>query len=139
MISQFKIDRLIDAKRIGSSNADACAFASIHERTFYLWLKRGKAAKKGKYFEFVERLKKAESQAVVASLATIQQAAKKGTWQAAAWFLERTRPHQYSLRPERFEAEALKMREQNTPVTDAEFERLDVDAQIDTLQRELLK
>jgi hypothetical protein len=44
---------------------------------------------KKEYREFRESIKRAEAQAEVVSVARIRQAANEGTWQAAAWYLER--------------------------------------------------
>ena len=45
--------------------------------------------------EFREAIKDAEGRAVVKWLAKIEQAATEGTWQAAAWKLERRYPHDF--------------------------------------------
>lgn len=50
------------------------------------------------YVEFAEAVEKARAEAVVFNLALIRQAAQGGSWQAAAWYLERTRPEQYGRR-----------------------------------------
>ncbi len=100
-----QLSKIIQAKRVGACNADACTFAGVPQSTFYQWVKIGKKAKQGKHFDFVQRLQAAEASAVVASLVTIQQVSKSGTWQAAAWFLERTRPYQYGMHAARFARE----------------------------------
>jgi hypothetical protein len=41
------------------------------------------------FFEFCEAVKKAEAEAEAAAVVQIKTAASNGTWQAAAWFLER--------------------------------------------------
>jgi hypothetical protein len=41
------------------------------------------------FFEFCEAVKKAEAEAEAAAVVQIKAAASSGTWQAAAWFLER--------------------------------------------------
>jgi hypothetical protein len=99
------VRRFLDAKRIGANNLDACAHAGMSKSALYLWLSKGRAATRGKYFDFLQEYKKAESQVVVTSLATIIKASRLGTWQAAAWILERTRPHHYSLHAARFAKE----------------------------------
>jgi len=71
----------------------------IPEATYYNWLKQaeiaeskaGKLTKKEEVFiEFLESIKKAVQKARQVNLAVIHKAAQDGSWQAAAWFLERT-------------------------------------------------
>lgn len=81
------VKRLTDAIRLGATYELACGYAGIGVSTFYDWLQ----AKP----EFSEAIKEAEGGAAVGWLARIEQAAKDGTWQAAAWKLERRYPEQY--------------------------------------------
>lgn len=50
------------------------------------------------FLELVERVERAEADAHARNVAVIQRAAQAGTWQAAAWFLERRYPEQYARR-----------------------------------------
>jgi hypothetical protein len=72
----------------------AADFAGIGEATLQTWL----ASKLPKFREFQEAVKAATSRGDVGSLAVIQQAAKAGQWQAAAWLLERRHPAEYGRR-----------------------------------------
>jgi hypothetical protein len=47
---------------------------------------------------FSDAIKKAESEAEVRMVAHVLKAATDGTWQAAAWWLERRRPTDYGRR-----------------------------------------
>lgn len=87
--------RLLQAIRLGCTYDKACAFAGISYQTLRNWIKRGEQSTKGQYFDFVDELKKAEASAVVGWLAHIEKAAKDGTWQAAAWKLERRYPREW--------------------------------------------
>ena len=87
--------RLLQAIRLGCTYDKACSFAGISYQTLRNWIKRGEQATKGQYFDFVDELKKAEASAVVGWLAHIEKAAKEGTWQAAAWKLERRYPREW--------------------------------------------
>ena len=61
----------------------------ISETTFYRWKERGERAKSGIYRKFWESVKRAEAEAEQKYLGVIKDAANDGTWQAAAWYLER--------------------------------------------------
>jgi hypothetical protein len=50
------------------------------------------------FADFLEGIERAEADAHARNLMLIQQAATGGTWQAAAWFLERRYPEQYARR-----------------------------------------
>ena len=75
---------------------DACGIA---ESSFYTWLQRGErdleAGKNTAYSEFLKDIKKAEAQDKLKRLAIIRKAAQDGTWQAAAWELERRYRDEY--------------------------------------------
>lgn len=88
-------ERIIQAVRAGLTHERAAAAAGIDERTFYNWMKRGESSTRGIFFQFFQDIKKAEAEGELALVARIQRAASEGTWQAAAWLLERsprTRP-----------------------------------------------
>lgn len=81
------VKRFTDALRVGSTYKLACDYAGITEETLSQWRK--------KYPEFSEALKEAEGGAAIKWLALIDKAAQDGTWQAAAWKLERRYPESY--------------------------------------------
>ena len=82
--------------RNGLSYDRAAQLAGIHPRTFYLWKRKGREGKAPIYVQFVQELKKAEVEGEAAALNEIIKAAKDGTWQAAAWLLERRFPQRWS-------------------------------------------
>jgi len=82
--------RLLEALRAGNTRKHACAYASITDDTFANWQRR--------YSDFSDAVKKAEGDAIVRNVATIMRAAQDGTWQAAAWWLERRYPDDYARR-----------------------------------------
>lgn len=96
-----KVERLITALAAGHFVQEACQYAPISEQTYYRWLREGAAidvrAAAGETItsdeeairELCEAIKKAEISGQNAALDTIREAIKDGTWQAAAWFLER--------------------------------------------------
>lgn len=75
---------------------DACG---ICESTFYAWLRQGEAdleaGKKNRFTQFLQSVKKAETKDKLSRLKVIRDAANNGTWQAAAWELERRYREEY--------------------------------------------
>jgi hypothetical protein len=79
--------KITDALQLGATYEHACNYAGIAYNTFNEWMKHKP--------DFNEIVKEAEGKATVGWLARIEQAAKDGAWQAAAWKLERRYPHDY--------------------------------------------
>ena len=75
--------------KLGSTIEYSAKMAGIGVSTVYRWLESGRNARSPTYVEFWEAYQKAEGEALARSLACIQQAAKAGSWQAAAWLCER--------------------------------------------------
>jgi len=80
-------EQIIKIIKAGNYIKTACEAVGIDESTFYKWGKRA-GKKEEPYFQFFQSVKRAESEAIIRNVITIQNAAKK-SWQAAAWFLER--------------------------------------------------
>lgn len=99
-------DAIVEALRRGLYVEDAAALVGIHRSTAFDWLARGEewlAVEDEKipdaerpYADFAVAVETARSEAVEVALGSIRRAADEGQWQAAAWFLERTRPGRYS-------------------------------------------
>jgi hypothetical protein len=81
------VEQLIKYIKAGNYIKTACEAVGIDESTFYKWGKRAEK-KEEPYFQFFQSIKRAESEAIIRNVITIQSAAKR-KWQAAAWFLER--------------------------------------------------
>ena len=77
------------ALRAGATREMAARSAGIHPSTMFAWLAKGRAATRGAYHEFQEEVKRAEARNGIEALVVVRQAAKDGSWQAAAWLLER--------------------------------------------------
>jgi hypothetical protein len=100
-------DRIVSAVKGGSYLDDAAAYAGISERTLYLWLARGREAEQALeegqpltddealLLQFSQAIQKARADAVIRNVTLIQNAAQQGSWQAAAWYLERTNPRKW--------------------------------------------
>lgn len=126
-----KVQLLLSALRAGNYFEHSCAYAGLAPSTVYRWLERGKIEaanqEQGKepdpleqpYLELCDTIEKARADAVVANVAIIQNAARNGTWQAAAWWLERTMPAQFGRQ---IKAEVT-THEQSSDV-DADIERI---------------
>ena len=82
-------ETILKALQIGATYKDAAEAAGVDYDTYNEWIKAGKAAKSGKFFEFSELVKRTEAQARLNYLSTIAQAAAKGDWKAAEAFLKR--------------------------------------------------
>jgi len=82
----------------GNTFERACRLSNISESIFYDWKAKGEKEKQGKYLDFLEAVKKAGEEFKQTNIDIIQQAAKDGTWQAAAWLLERKHPEEFGRR-----------------------------------------
>lgn len=110
--------RVIEALTAGAFLDDACLYAGISRTAAYEAINKGKDSRalleehdktpadltenQRAYLDFADAVQRARATVAVQSLAVIRQAAAKGTWQAAAWYLERTMPQKYGRynRPE---------------------------------------
>lgn len=86
---------LLKLLRSGVPVTHACAAVGVSDVTFYKWIKNGKEGKTGQYVEFYNDVQKAKADAVTRNVALIQKAAQGGTWQAAAWYLERCHANEF--------------------------------------------
>ena len=89
--------RIVTYIQAGAYVETSAAAAGICKDTFYDWLKRG-AAGEEPFKCFSDAVEKAAAEAEVRDLAVIDKAARGGTWQAAAWKLERRNPKAWGRR-----------------------------------------
>jgi hypothetical protein len=82
---------IIESVRSGAFQATAAEAAGIDESTLTRWKQRDSA--------FALAIEKASADAEVESLSAIREAGRT-SWQAHAWFLERTKRDKYALRTE---------------------------------------
>jgi hypothetical protein len=104
------VKRIEDAIRVGNYVEDACEYAGLSRHTLYSWLRRGQAEMdrindgqdpdpaEAIYLTILTTIEKARAEAVVRNVTLIQNAARDGSWQAAAWWLERTRSAHFGRR-----------------------------------------
>lgn len=89
-------ERILQAVQAGNYLETAAQFAGIDGSTMRRWLQKGEGEGAPEpYRTFYTALKSARASAEVRSVALIQTAASNGTWQAAAWYLERSYPDRW--------------------------------------------
>ena len=115
-----------DAARLaegGLKNVDICKALGIHQSTLYAWLKNEENPLSR---ELYEELEKARAKRKAFMIETITKAARDGTWQAAAWWLERCYPEEFA-KPDRYHDqgvdEAVKAVRELTETIRAQAER----------------
>lgn len=102
---------IVEAIGAGCPKYFACQKADIDYSNFRRWMIRGKAEQDDEaspYRAFRAAVKRAEAEAVARNAELIQHVASDGTWQAAAWWLERRYPHLFGAN--RHELAELKRR-----------------------------
>lgn len=95
----FVKEDFIKLIKLGVPIRYACDGVGISEATYYQWMEWGKKNKSEQFVLFYRDVKRARADALKRNVAIVQKAAAK-TWQAAAWFLERSFPEQFG-RPNR--------------------------------------
>jgi len=88
--SDARVEVLVSALRAGNTRRAATAYAEVSAETFYRWLNED--------VKFRDAVEKAEADAEARAVAIVIRAAQGGTWQAAAWWLERRKSADYALR-----------------------------------------
>jgi hypothetical protein len=101
-------DKLLLGIKSGTDLETSCHYAGLSVTEVYRMLERGKTESEKvsagttptesekECFDLWESLKTARAEAIVRNVAVIQTAASGGSWQAAAWWLERQAPEQFS-------------------------------------------
>jgi hypothetical protein len=89
--------RIVAAIGAGNYAEPAARSAGISPATYYRWLKRGEKASEGIYRDFLDQVRRAESEAEVHAVAVIRKA-MPGDWRAAAHYLERRYPDRWRRR-----------------------------------------
>lgn len=109
-VNDERVKVLINSLKNGAYVETACAYSGIGTSSVYRWIERGKAEderlqngdtpnpEETPYWEIWDAIEKARSEAMLRNITLIQTAAQSGSWQAAAWFLERTNPKLYGRR-----------------------------------------
>ncbi len=79
-----RVARICEALRAGTTHRTAAACGGVSRDTFYHWLKTRP--------DFAAQVATAEAACAVAMVRVIYEAAQRGEWRAALWWLERRRP-----------------------------------------------
>jgi len=82
-------EEVCKALKAGMYMETAAAYAGIDKDTLYDWLKKGARGESPEHAKFSDAVKRAVAEAELTDLLMIKKAASEGTWQAAAWRLER--------------------------------------------------
>jgi hypothetical protein len=106
-ISKEISDAIVENLRLGNYIEHASAACGINKSTLYLWLERGRKEQEKIdaglpanpdeqiFMEFSNAVEKAKAQSEVRDVTLIEKAATDGSWQAAAWKLERKFPQKW--------------------------------------------
>jgi hypothetical protein len=108
--------RLLDALALGATIRLAAAACGVSEDTLARWRKANPALQAD--------MDAAEAQGAVQALSVIKQAAASGTWQAAAWLLERRYPLEFGRTTPQAREDVTQGQAQSDPVADARLARI---------------
>jgi transposase-like protein len=98
---------IVEAVSRGATRDVAAEAAGVSPSTLYRWLREAAdveeragvlSSSERALVEFLESVKKATAAVEVEALDVIRSAAEGGTWQAAAWLLERRHPERWGRR-----------------------------------------
>lgn len=78
----------------GNTRECAAGLAGVGAATLYSWLAQGRKVGRGRFWEFLEAVKKAEAEAEARCVRVVREAMPE-SWQAAAWWLERRRKKRF--------------------------------------------
>jgi hypothetical protein len=87
--------KIVSVIRLGHYIETAAAYAGVSKQTLYNWMRQGAREDTGIYRDFHDQVTMALAEAEIRDLAYIEKAAKKGSWQAAAWKLSRRFPKRW--------------------------------------------
>ena len=98
-LTEHRQERIYTALREGNYFSTACEAAGVGESTAREWVARGEGRSvrpaSAPYAAFAAGVKKARAEAEARALGQVRQAAADGTWQEAAWYLERAHPERW--------------------------------------------
>lgn len=107
LLDEDRLERISNALRDGASIEHASRAAGIHRATYHNWVERGRNERDRRgaglpadenetpFLDFLDTIEKAQAEAAVNFIGEIASHARNGTWQAAAWILERKYPREW--------------------------------------------
>jgi hypothetical protein len=107
LLDDDRLEAITNALRNGAYIDHAAQAAGISTRTYHGWMERGRTERdrinaglasdpdEAPFVQFLHSVERAQSEAAVDLLGEIANHARNGTWQAAAWILERKFPRQW--------------------------------------------
>jgi transposase-like protein len=107
LLDEQRLEAITNALRNGAYIDHAAQAAGVSTRTYHGWMERGRAERdrinaglapdpdEAPFMQFLHSVERAQSEAAVDLLGEIANHARNGTWQAAAWILERKFPRQW--------------------------------------------
>lgn len=134
---------LVEALLAGSYTEDAIVYAGISRATFYRWMHTGRetaehllidpewepSSHEAACMELMDAVEHSRAASTVQAIGIIRRAAREGTWQAAAWWLERTQPRKFGARREEDTGPAVGGGEVHVSLEELEQAVLAVEAQ----------
>lgn len=101
-LTKEDVAKAAEMKRSGCLDKDIAAYIGVRPETFSRWINNPKSENQN---QLAQALKRVETEYKANLLKIIYNAGVGGTWQAAAWLLERKYPHEYA-RQDRIKADA---------------------------------
>lgn len=102
---QDRIDRFLGFLNLGMYINQACDLVGWSESVYHKWRKIGEEAqdieqsnrddRQQQAVEFVESVKRARAEAEAYHIRNLRRASDDGSWQASAWWLERSFPERW--------------------------------------------
>ena len=96
--SPAAVETIAHAIELGAPRKHAAACAGVSYETVRRWMRAGEQDEDSPQGELVRRVDLARGALAMRCLQAIHTAAEDGTWQAAAWVLERRFPDQFGRR-----------------------------------------
>ena len=103
LLDDAKTAQIVKEITAGIGTTTAAIRAGIDKATFFRWLEKGRAQKRGKYREFCDKIFRAEADRRAAHALRLVKAStgtdkKPGDWRAGAWLAERIDPEEFALK-----------------------------------------
>lgn len=123
-LTQEVQDQIVQILQAGNWLETASAYAGVDPSTVRRWMAKGEGEDAEEpYRAFCAAIKQARAQAEIRAVTLIQKAAQDGTWQASAWYLERSHPDRWGRK--------------RLEITGADSQPVRVEVDVDSLESKL--